>query len=206
MRALWRASMTWRRIFMLGVSSPLAMVKSSASTAKRLMVSKRASAGIHFALDGLVQVLAEAGIRGEGGEVLGPAILAGEGAGALGVQGEQGHEVVAALADDERVAHGCHGLEEQLDGGGSGLLAAGGDDELLLAAGDVEEALGVEVAHVARVQPAVLEQLGGGGGVLEVAQADAAAAHEDLPVLGDEDLHAQQGPARACPGAWHRGY
>ena len=50
------------------------------------------------------------------------------------------------------------------------VLAAGGDDQVLLAVGDAQEALGVELADVAGVQPAVgVDRLGGGALVLAVA-------------------------------------
>src|SRR5690606_7758552 len=57
------------------------------------------------------------------------------------------------------------------------VLAPGGDDDVLLAAGDVEETLGVELAEVSRMQPAIDEGLGGRFGVVEITGADVLAAH-----------------------------
>ena len=59
-----------------------------------------------------------------------------------------------------------------------------------------DEAVGVDGADVAGVQPAVVvEQLGGRLGAVEVAAGVERAAGEDLAVLGDADLDARLGPA-----------
>ena len=50
-------------------------------------------------------------------------------------------------------------LEAVLEVGGRDVLAARGDDDVLLAAGDVEEAVLVDAADVAGVQPAVDDRL-----------------------------------------------
>ena len=73
------------------------------------------------------------------------------------------------------------------------VLAAGGDDDVLLAAGDLEEAVVVELADVAGVQPAVDQRVGGRLGVLPVLPEDIGPPHQDLVVvLGDPDLDARQ--------------
>jgi hypothetical protein len=50
------------------------------------------------------------------------------------------------------------GFDGVFDVGRGDVLAAGGDDDVLLAAGDVQEALLVDPAQIARVQPPVLER------------------------------------------------
>ena len=71
---------------------------------------------------------------------------------------------------------------------GATFLPPGGDDELLLPAGHAEEALVVQRADVAGVQPAVgVERLGGGLLVAPVAAEHDRAADQDLAVVGDPD-------------------
>ena len=73
------------------------------------------------------------------------------------------------------------------------FLPGAGDDQLLLAVDDREEAVVVDRADVAAVQPAVVVEQGGGRlGPLVVARGRDRPAHQHLAVLGD---------ARArCPG------
>src|SRR3546814_14031226 len=82
----------------------------------------------------------------------------------------------------------------------------------LSAPGDVEEALRVETTEVAGVEPAVLQRLGIGLGIVVVAGEDGGAAHADLALLAgrqalagcvlDGDLHAG---ARIAAGADRHG-
>ena len=72
---------------------------------------------------------------------------------------------------DQRV-----GADGVLERGRGDVLAAGGDDDLLLAAGDREEALVVEGAEVAGLEPVAVEGLGGRLGVLPVLLEDVDAA------------------------------
>src|SRR3546814_13228025 len=79
---------------------------------------------------------------------------------------------------------------------------------MLFRSGDVEEALRVETTEVAGVEPAVLQRLGIGLGIVVVAGEDGGAAPEDLALLAgrqalagcvlDGDLHAG---ARIAAGA-----
>src|SRR5688500_16361024 len=74
----------------------------------------------------------------------------------LGVEGEQrGHEV-AAVAQGHRLAHPRDRLELALEDLRRHVLAARGDQQLLDAVGDLQEALFVDGADVARVQPPLL--------------------------------------------------
>src|SRR3546814_14754432 len=82
----------------------------------------------------------------------------------------------------------------------------------LSAPGDVEEALRVETTEVAGVEPAVLQRLGIGLGIVVVAGEDGGAAHADLALLAgrqalagcvlDGDLHAG---SRIAAGAERHG-
>jgi hypothetical protein len=80
-------------------------------------------------------------------------------------------------------------LEPVLQIGRRDVLSAGGDDDVLLATGDVEEAVLVDPAQVAGVEPAVDEDLGRRAVFLAVAAEDVRAADEHLAVLGDPCLH-----------------
>ena len=74
---------------------------------------------------------------------------------ALGVERQQRGEVLLPIADDDRLRHDRDRLEHALDELRRDVLAAGGDEQLLLAIGDAQEAVGVDLADVARVEPAV---------------------------------------------------
>src|SRR6185436_20505601 len=80
---------------------------------------------------------------------------------------------------------------------------AGRDDDVLLAVGDPDEARGVDLPDVPRVQPPVrLDHLPGRLGRVVVSLHDVWAAYQDLPVRGD--LHLATGhrrPDGADPGA-----
>ena len=84
---------------------------------------------------------------------------------------QRGHERLP-VADDQALVHNrrCHhgGLQQA----GGDVLAAGGDDQILLAAGDRNEAVLVNVAQIAGVQPAVDDLLGGHIGMVVVSAAD----------------------------------
>ena len=73
------------------------------------------------------------------------------------------------------------------------FLPPGGDDDVLFAAGDLDEAVGVDLADVAGVQPAVDDRLAGRLLVLVVPLEDVGALDEDLAVVGDLHLAAGEG-------------
>ena len=109
----------------------------------------------------------------------------------VGLDPDQRDEELAAVADHHRLAHVRRDLEAVLDLRRRDVLAAGGDDHVLLAVGDRQEALLVDRADVAGVEPAVGVDGGGGGvGVLVVAGEHGRRAREDLAVLGDPQLDA----------------
>ena len=113
------------------------------------------------------------------------------GGGRLRVEHEQRGHVVAPVADRAGLADQRVPLQLVLDQGGRDVLAAGGDDQLLLPVGDLQEAVGVELADVAGVQPAVgVERLAGPLRVLVVAAHHQRAADQHLAVVGDPHLHA----------------
>src|SRR6202011_4373869 len=68
------------------------------------------------------------------------------------------------------------------------------DDDLLLAVDDGEEAVLVQLADVARVEPAVrVDRLGGLRGIVPVAEHDAVAAAQHLAVVAELDLDPGRG-------------
>ena len=78
----------------------------------------------------------------------------------LGVDGHQGGDERLAVADDDALVDEGVGAQPVLEHGRGDVLAAGGHDDLLLATGDAHEALVVDLADVAGVEPAVaLERL-----------------------------------------------
>ena len=82
---------------------------------------------------------------------------------------------------------------------GAMYLPPRGLDQVLLAVGDPHPALVVDLADVAGREPAVAGQhLGRLLGQVVVAAHDAAAAHQDLAVVGDPDLGAGERLARRC--------
>ena len=81
--------------------------------------------------------------------------------------------------------------EPVLEDGRRDVLAARGDQDLLLATGDPDEAVVVELADVAGVEPAVgVDRLVGRGLVVPVPVEDDRSAQQDLAVVGDPDRDA----------------
>ena len=114
----------------------------------------------------------------------------------LRVQRDQARDERLVVADDHDLADQRVRPQPVLEHGRGDVLAARGDDELLLAAGDAQEALVVQRAEVAGVQPAVgVERLLGRCLVLPVAAEDDLAAEQDLAVVGDPGGDAGQGLA-----------
>ena len=143
---------------------------------------------------------ADLGVGGELLGVLGQAVLLGVGDGFFGVERDQGDQVGLAVADDDALGDERVLLDLVLEVGRGDVLAAGGDDDVLLAAGDLDEAVGVDLADVAGVEPAVDDRLPGRLLVLVVALEDVRALDQDLAVVGDLDLAAGEGFAdRARP-------
>ncbi len=101
---------------------------------------------------------------------------------------------VAAIADHHDLFDELARLELVFDRLGRHVLAARGLDQVLLAIGDPEEAVVVELADVAGVEPAFRVDRGSGGlGQVVVPLHDLRAPDQDLPVLGDLDLRSGHG-------------
>ena len=73
----------------------------------------------------------------------------------LRVDGDQRGDERLLVADDQALADQPVRADPVLEHGRRDVLAAGGDDQLLLAAGDAHEAVVVDLADVAGVEPAV---------------------------------------------------
>jgi hypothetical protein len=115
--------------------------------------------------------------------------------------GDQRRQELAAIADHHRLGHQGVVLERGLDVLGRDVLAAGGDDDLLLAAGDRQEALASNAPRSPECSQPSIERLGGGLGLLEVAEEHVGAAHQDLAVVGDLHLDPGRRAHRAEPRA-----
>ena len=180
---------TLRFTFSVGVSSPLLLGEVARQDLELLHLLDAGELLVHL-LDVLLDRLADLRVRGQRLGILRQPVLLGERRRLLGVERDQGDEVGPAVADhhalrDQRVL-----LHLGLDVRRGDVLAAGGDDDVLLAAGDLEEAVGVDLADVAGVEPAVDERLAGRLVVLVVALEDVRPAHQDLAVVGDLHLAA----------------
>src|SRR5680860_1923514 len=138
---------------------------------------------------------ADIAVAGELPRVLGQAVLLGVGNRLFRVERDQPDQVGAAVADDDALRDQRVLLDLVLEVGRGDVLAAGGDDDVLLAPGDRDEAVGVDRAEVAGVQPAVDDRLAGGLVVLVVALEHVGALDEDLVVRGDLYFAAGEGLA-----------
>src|SRR6266545_7692413 len=117
------------------------------------------------------------------------AVLLSPRRGGHGIQHEQGGDELARLAEGDGLAEDRIRPQERLDVRRRDVLAVGVDDELFFAVDEAQVPVLVELADVARVQPAlVVDRLFGLLRVLEVANHDRAAASENLAVLCDLDL------------------
>ena len=96
------------------------------------------------------------------------------------------------VADDDRLRDVLRHLEVVLEVLWGDVLAARRDDDVLLAVGDLDEAVGVDLGDVTRVEPPVgVEHLGRRSGILEVAAEDGVAAKQKLAVLGESKLESR---------------
>src|SRR5829696_2969258 len=127
----------------------------------------------------------------ERGRVAVDAVLLGPRRHLLLVERDERDWVGTAVAVHHGLGDVARLLEVVLEVRGGEVLAARGDDDVLLAACDREEAVVVDLAEVAGMQPAlVVEDLLGRLLVRPVAREDAGAAHEDLAVPRDRHLDA----------------
>src|SRR5262249_14149817 len=104
---------------------------------------------------------------------------------------DQGGQVRAPVADDDRLLDVRGGFQRVLDLAGCHVLPAGRDDDVLGAVGDAQMRAVHEGPDVAGPQPAVGgERRPGGGRVAEVPGERAGVAGLDLAVVGDAHLDA----------------
>src|SRR5712691_1829824 len=100
-----------------------------------------------------------------------------------GLERDEGFRALAPFlvgdGDDRALHHGGMAGHTLLDLDRRDVLAAR-DDDVLLAVAQLDVAVGVPDADVARVEPAAAERLGGRLGLLEVAEHDVVAPHDDL--------------------------
>ena len=74
---------------------------------------------------------------------------------------DQGDQMRPAVAVNQRLAHLALQQQHAFDAGGRDIVSARIDDHVLLAVGDLQIALGIELADVAGVQPPVAQGRGG---------------------------------------------
>ena len=114
----------------------------------------------------------------------------------LVVQRDQRGDEGLVVPDDDGMRHDRAGVDDVLHRRGADVLAARRDDDVLLASGDVEEAVIVDAAQVAAVQPAVLlKHLGGELGLLVVAEEHVRPLDHHLVVVGELQRDAGTGLA-----------
>src|SRR6202000_283316 len=116
------------------------------------------------------------------------AVLFGVGDRFFGVEGDQRDEVRTTVADHDALGDQLVLADLRLEVRRGDVLAARGDDDVLFAAGDLDEAFGVDLADVAGVEAAGDDRLGRRLGVLVVPLEDVRALDQDLAVVGDLHL------------------
>ena len=124
--------------------------------------------------------------------------LCGEFWGLVGVERQQRHEVRPAVSVDDGLGDPPGLLERVLDVRRRDVLAARGDDEVLLAAGDRDEAVGIDLTEVTGGEPAAGQRLAGGLLVLEVAGEHDRAPRMQLAVLRGAHLEVGERSADAA--------
>src|SRR4029077_19155422 len=115
----------------------------------------------------------------------------------LPVRHDQRRHVGPALADDHRALDQRVAHQPELERLRRDVLPDRRLEERLLAVGDVQEAFRVDLADVAGGDPAVLQGLGSGLGVLVVTQHVARALDQDLAVVRDLQLDSRERLAHA---------
>src|SRR5690625_358762 len=113
----------------------------------------------------------------------------------LGVERDERRDERLSVADDHALADQRMRAHDVLHHRRCDVLTARGDEDLLLTPGDADEPLLVDLAHVAGVEPAVLEYVGCRLVITPVPAEHLAPAKEEFAVLGDLDLGAGDGPA-----------
>ncbi len=135
-------------------------------------------------------------------------MLARVGRAGVGVEHDQRNVVGTPIADrddlpDQRVL----AFDGVLDVGRGHVLSGGVDDQFFFAVDDPHVSVFVDLGDVAGVQPPVrAEHLTGAFGVAVVPGHHQRAAHQQLPVLSDAQLHPAQRvpqlPIRTPPAGW----
>ncbi len=167
----------------------------------RLIVSKRASEALISSTCRRTWALKTAQAAAASAVRAGlPAFAASE-AIARRVERQERHDVRPAVADRHRLRDGRDLLQPALEVLGRDVLAPGGDQQLLAAVRHAQEAVVVDLADVARVEPALgVQGLLARGRVAVVALEDVRAADQDLAVVRDPQLRSRDripGPAEA---------
>ena len=149
---------TLRLTFSVGVSSPVSSVKSTGRM-RNLRIASAFDTAWLASLTARSISATQVGVVGQVADrragVLAVAFLpAGE---RLGVDGDERGDERLGVADAHRLADQRMRAQPVLQQGGGDVLAARGHDDLLLAADDGQEAVVVDRAEVAGVEPAVGE-------------------------------------------------
>ena len=197
-----KTSTTLRRLSLrLGVSMPLSVVKSSFSRAKSWMDSKPLNGAPYFSISLRMSDFTRSSLRsasGSPGSVIcwSAAHFCDRGH----VRDDERDVVGLVVAEDHDVEDERAELELLLERRGHDVLAVLELVLLLDAARDEHEAVGIDEAHVARAEAAVLREHGGVLlGALEVALHHVVAVHDQL-ALEARGLRAVGGAALAGGG------
>ena len=196
---------TLRLTFIVGVSSPVSSVKSTGRM-RNLRIDSACDTARLACLTAASTSASRSGslARSPTDAPRGLAVALLPAVEGLGVDGDQRADERLRVADHHRLADQRVGPQLILEHRGGDVLAARGDDDLLLAAGDRQEAVLVDRAEVAGLEPAVLEGLGGGLLVVPVAVEHHAAAHQQLAVVGDAHAVAGQQLSDRADLRWRR--
>lgn len=120
------------------------------------------------------------------------------------VQGDKRGQIRPLIAADDGVLDKRQRCQVHFEVGRRDIFAAGGDDEILLAPGDVQEAIGVEMAGVAGVKPAAGESASSRLRIFGVTRENYWPFDEDLAVGVDLYVNARRrastDPILVAPG------
>lgn len=113
-------------------------------------------------------------------------VVSGPSGDGLGIECDERDEIGLAVAVDGHLRDARHVFEGVLNGLRRDVLTSSSGDEVFLAVYDAQEAVSIKGADIARVEPTVgVERLGGGLGIVDIADEDARATRQNLTILRD---------------------
>ena len=138
--------------------------------------------------DDIAERLVKAGIAGERRQIADHPMLLREAGGEFGVGHDDRDQIRPAVAEHHRLGDLRGQRQRAFDPQWRDHVAAGILDEVALPIGDVQIPVGIEMADIAGVQPAIGQRARRSLRIVPVALHDIVAGDQDLAVLGDPDL------------------